>query len=63
MYDESYRLARELKPPQFALSVDPVLQGAILPGLAFRMGTEGLTAKLYKLNTYGTGGFFKAHRE
>lgn len=64
VYDESYRLARELRPPHVALSADPVLVGDILPLIRQQLGIERpLRAVPYKMNTYALGGFFAAHRD
>ncbi|KAL1412279.1 hypothetical protein Q8F55_000023 [Vanrija albida] len=64
VYDESYRLAREHRPPQVAISADPVLVGDILPFVRQHLGIDRpLRAVLYKVNTYSAGGFFGAHRD
>lgn len=64
MYDESYRKATEIRLPDFALSVDPLLVGNVLPQIERAMGDgQHLRAEPYKLNAYGPGGLFKAHRD
>lgn len=64
MYDATYRTAREIKSPAFALSLDPVLAGNVLPAIQAELNDTGmLEARLAKLNVYPTGGFFKAHCE
>jgi hypothetical protein len=62
-YDESYRCARELKPPHFAVSSDPLIQADILGAVQRAMDSTHLVATVSKLNAYPKGGFFKPHRE
>jgi len=62
-YDESYRSAREIKYPHFALSDDVLAAGRVLEDLQRRLVTKPLRASVTKLNAYATGGFFKAHRD
>lgn len=64
VYDESYRKATEIRLPNFALSVDPLLVGNVIAQVEHLMGTDQhLRAEPYKLNAYGPGGLFKAHRD
>ncbi|EJT45504.1 hypothetical protein A1Q1_05950 [Trichosporon asahii var. asahii CBS 2479] len=64
VYDESYRKATEIRLPDFALSADPLLVGNVLRQIEHLMGTtKHLRAEPYKLNAYGPGGLFKAHRD
>ncbi|KAG9044473.1 hypothetical protein FS837_008091 [Tulasnella sp. UAMH 9824] len=48
--DEAYRLARELPSDRFGLNFDPV-------------AAETVEARIYKLNSYATGGHFKSHQD
>ncbi|KAF8587692.1 hypothetical protein K439DRAFT_1614126 [Ramaria rubella] len=67
VYDESYRLARELPQGKFALTTEILSASGILASILSltspRNPSEGLVAHLYKLNAYTTGGFFKPHRD
>ncbi|KAF8578576.1 hypothetical protein K439DRAFT_460761 [Ramaria rubella] len=67
VYDESYRLARELPQGRFALTTEILGESDVLasisPLTSSRAPNEGLVARLYKLNAYATGGFFKPHRD
>jgi hypothetical protein len=63
VHDDTYRSARELVPPAFALSHDVLDAGLVLPDLSRRLACERLVAHPTKLNTYAVGGFFKAHRD
>ncbi|KAK8845327.1 hypothetical protein IAR55_006040 [Kwoniella newhampshirensis] len=64
VYDDAYRQARELKPPHFALTYDLLSASAFLPLLAEKLDYEvRLEARVNKLNAYGPGGFFKAHKD
>lgn len=52
------------QPPDFALSVDLIDAAKVLNSLPTTLGLDDqLTARLHKMNIYGTGGFFKPHRE
>ncbi|KAI0684518.1 hypothetical protein BC835DRAFT_631282 [Cytidiella melzeri] len=66
--DETYRSAGKLDVAHFSTSYDPgqsgiveAIQDVLLKGHK-RTGT-GLTYELYKLNVYGPGQFFKAHKD
>ncbi|KAF8578575.1 hypothetical protein K439DRAFT_1663658 [Ramaria rubella] len=67
VYDESYRLARELPQGGFSLTTEILSESDVLasisPLTSSRAPNEGLVARLYKLNAYATGGFFKPHRD
>ncbi|KAF8578571.1 hypothetical protein K439DRAFT_460544 [Ramaria rubella] len=67
VFDESYRLARELQQDSFALTMDILNESGVLASIAAltspRNPSDGLVAQLYKLNAYASGGFFKAHRD
>ncbi|KAK9794904.1 hypothetical protein WJX73_002418 [Symbiochloris irregularis] len=62
VYDQSYRNALELNPKEFVTSFS-LAEYDILPEIARLTNTDGasLTAKLYKLNLYQPGDFFKSH--
>ncbi|KAK9794919.1 hypothetical protein WJX73_007372 [Symbiochloris irregularis] len=62
VYDQSYRSALELIPMEFTTSFS-LAEYDILPEIARLTNTDGasLTAKLYKLNVYRPGDFFKSH--
>ena len=63
VYDETYRLAREIHPEAFGLNFDPIKpSNGILSGIA-RLIDIPITAELYKINSYGPGGMFKAHQD
>ncbi|KAF7288963.1 Fe2OG dioxygenase domain-containing protein [Mycena indigotica] len=67
--DESYRKAGKLDIADFASSLDLGtlrLVEAISPDLLDGrddVGEKGIRAELYKLNVYGPGSFFKAHKD
>ncbi|KAJ7067513.1 hypothetical protein C8F01DRAFT_668752 [Mycena amicta] len=68
--DESYRKAGKIDVSRFAARLDIAANGildAITPYLVEgRSGDDeemGLTAEMYKLNVYGPGSFFKAHKD
>ncbi|KIO20675.1 hypothetical protein M407DRAFT_81297, partial [Tulasnella calospora MUT 4182] len=66
VHDESYRLARELGSDRFSLNFDPTavnsgVLAAVEPELVYKK--TGVQAKLYKLNSYTTGGHFKKHQD
>ena len=68
VYDESYRLACELLQGSFALTEDILNENnnvlaSIAALIAPRNPEDGIVARLYKLNAYTVGGFFKAHRD
>jgi len=67
VYDESYRLARELPPDTFAFTADFFEQSGILASIAALTSARNpdgrVEARLYKVNAYTTGGFFKSHRD
>ncbi|KAF8521841.1 hypothetical protein JB92DRAFT_2889717 [Gautieria morchelliformis] len=67
VFDESYRLARELQQGTFALSMDILNESGVMASISAltspRTSSSGLVADLYKLNAYGVGGFFKPHRD
>lgn len=77
VYDESYRLARELQSNRFNLNFDPtaISTGTLAAVSAFTSPTAGASlentklpitgveAKLYKFNSYTAGGHFKKHRD
>ncbi|KAG8975013.1 hypothetical protein FRB90_009652, partial [Tulasnella sp. 427] len=74
VYDEAYRLAREIRADKFNFNFDPLATstGVLAAVSAFTAPTAGgasdqpvtgVEAKLYKLNSYTTGGHFKKHRD
>ncbi|KAF8531989.1 hypothetical protein JB92DRAFT_2803107 [Gautieria morchelliformis] len=67
VFDESYRLARELQQDTFALTMDILNESGVMASISAltspRTSNSGLVADLYKLNAYGKGGFFKPHRD
>jgi hypothetical protein len=63
VYDESYRLARDLAPDSFSVKPEALkLIEPIMPVIADVIGRP-VRAGLYKLNSYATGGFFGAHKD
>ncbi|KAF8511950.1 hypothetical protein BU17DRAFT_96722 [Hysterangium stoloniferum] len=69
VFDPSYRLARELKRDQFALTADIIHDSDVLQSIS-RLAAAGtkpedgrLVSRLYKLNAYTKEGFFKIHRD
>ncbi|KAJ8522123.1 hypothetical protein ONZ45_g1279 [Pleurotus djamor] len=62
--DENYRKAGKLDPSDFAFNFDPAATG-ILDKVKSELLTEirPIKAELYKLNLYGPGSFFKAHKD
>ncbi|KAF8531985.1 hypothetical protein JB92DRAFT_3104369 [Gautieria morchelliformis] len=67
VFDETYRLARELQQDTFALTMDILNESGVMASISAltspRTSNSGLVADLYKLNAYGKGGFFKPHRD
>ena len=70
VYDESYRLARELPRSRVALTEDILTENddvlATISALVAPRNKEdgiGIVARMYKLNAYTVGSFFKAHRD
>ncbi|KAJ7123259.1 hypothetical protein C8R43DRAFT_43540 [Mycena crocata] len=67
--DETYRKAGKLELGKFAACLDVVASGildAITPDLLQGQSVDGektIRAKMYKLNVYGPGSFFKAHKD
>ncbi|KAF7359634.1 Fe2OG dioxygenase domain-containing protein [Mycena venus] len=67
--DETYRKAGKIDLTRFASRLDVVSSGlldAISPDLLAGQSVDSdkvLRAELYKLNVYGPGSFFKAHRD
>ncbi|KAJ7815985.1 hypothetical protein B0H14DRAFT_1402052 [Mycena olivaceomarginata] len=67
--DETYRKAGKMDLAKFAARLDVVASGlvdAISPDILQGQTTNGdkvLRAELYKLNVYGPGSFFKAHKD
>ncbi|KAJ7067521.1 hypothetical protein C8F01DRAFT_668869 [Mycena amicta] len=68
--DESYRKAGKIDVSRFAARLDIAANGildAITPYLVEGRSEDdeemGLTAEMYKLNVYGPGSFFKAHKD
>lgn len=62
--DDTYRLAREIKPDGFEIRPDPVERSGILTQIGSRLGLGcNLRAEIAKLNIYNKGGFFKSHCE
>ncbi|EJD46054.1 hypothetical protein AURDEDRAFT_87240 [Auricularia subglabra TFB-10046 SS5] len=65
--DESYRKAGKLDKKDFALNLDIVRSGllqAVHDGLfSWEASPRNIQAELYKLNVYGPGSFFKAHKD
>ncbi|KAJ7142861.1 hypothetical protein C8R44DRAFT_692472 [Mycena epipterygia] len=67
--DESYRKAGKLDLTKFAARLDVVASGlvdAITPDILQGQEADGrkaLRAEMYKLNVYGPGSFFKAHKD
>ncbi|KAH8917791.1 hypothetical protein BT69DRAFT_1186499, partial [Atractiella rhizophila] len=71
VYDDSVGLLREFKTPDFTLNFDPLYEETgVLQALNDFIISPGdgeedrkIYAKLYKANSYPTGGFFKPHRD
>ncbi|KZV77942.1 hypothetical protein EXIGLDRAFT_573745, partial [Exidia glandulosa HHB12029] len=65
--DESYRKAGKLDKTDFALNLDIVgnglLQAVHSALFDWEDNPRGIKAELYKLNVYGPGSFFKAHKD
>ncbi|KAJ7098473.1 hypothetical protein C8R43DRAFT_1100305 [Mycena crocata] len=67
--DETYRKAGKMDLGNYAACLDVVASGivdAISPDLLEGQSVEGdqvLRAEMYKLNVYGPGSFFKAHKD
>lgn len=63
VYDETYRLARELRPNRFGLNFDPLeFTNQVLDTIGILCSMPiGIT--LYKLNSYTTKGFFRPHKD
>ncbi|KAJ6568121.1 hypothetical protein B0H10DRAFT_2109921 [Mycena sp. CBHHK59/15] len=67
--DESYRKAGKMDLDKFAARLDILASGlidAISPDILEGQSAEGekvLKAEMYKLNVYGPGSFFKAHKD
>ncbi|KAH8916433.1 hypothetical protein BT69DRAFT_1270384 [Atractiella rhizophila] len=72
IYDDSVRVAKEFKIPNFALNFDPlhektgILQAIndfLVPPGEDEEDERKIYAELYKINSYSIGGFFKPHRD
>ncbi|KAL1706486.1 hypothetical protein EV121DRAFT_201202 [Schizophyllum commune] len=68
VYDESYRKARKMDASDFAAKFDPEESGlldSIWPDFLSDGGdaNKRVICELYKLNIYGQGSFFKAHKD
>ncbi|KAI5832897.1 hypothetical protein K523DRAFT_370344 [Schizophyllum commune Tattone D] len=68
VYDESYRKARKMDASDFAAKFDPEALGlldSIWPDFLSDGGdtNQRVICELYKLNVYGQGSFFKAHKD
>ncbi|KAF8657101.1 hypothetical protein AX16_002288 [Volvariella volvacea WC 439] len=65
VYDETYRKARQMNTDYFSTKFDPFSTGIIDTVKQQLRGDreETIRAELYKLNVYGRGSFFKAHRD
>ncbi|KAF8521675.1 hypothetical protein JB92DRAFT_2890110 [Gautieria morchelliformis] len=67
VFDDSYRLARELQQGTFALTRDILNDSGVMAIISAltspRTSSSGLVADLYKFNAYAVGGFFKPHRD
>lgn len=65
--DESYRKAGKLDKSDFSINLDVVRSGllqAVHDGLfSWEASPRHIQAELYKLNVYGQGSFFKAHKD
>ncbi|KAL1723050.1 hypothetical protein EV715DRAFT_191307 [Schizophyllum commune] len=68
VYDENYRKARKMDASAFSCKFDPGHLG-LLDLLCTEFLSEGgdarqkIVCELYKLNVYGEGSFFKAHKD
>jgi hypothetical protein len=63
VYDETYRLAREIRPEAFGLNFDPILpSNGILSEISRLIGIP-IRTNLYKINSYGQGGMFRTHQD
>ena len=61
--DETSLLAREMRPEAFGLNFDPLEPAnGILSGIS-RLIDATITAKLYKIHSYGPGSMLKAHQD
>ncbi|EJD46053.1 hypothetical protein AURDEDRAFT_103079, partial [Auricularia subglabra TFB-10046 SS5] len=65
--DESYRKAGKLDNKDFAINIDLARSGllqAVHDALfSWEASPRNIQAELYKLNVYGPGSFFKAHKD
>ncbi|EJD46049.1 hypothetical protein AURDEDRAFT_184405 [Auricularia subglabra TFB-10046 SS5] len=65
--DESYRKAGKLDRNDFSLNLDVVSSGLLRTVkdslFSWEESPRGIKAELYKLNVYGTGSFFKPHKD
>ena len=63
VYDETYRLAREIRPEAFGLNFDPILTSNGILSEISRLTAIPIRAELYKINSYRQGGMFRAHQD
>ena len=63
VYDETYRLAREIRPEAFGLNFDPIGPSNGILSEISRLLDISIRAELYKINSYGQGGMFRAHQD
>ena len=63
VYDETYRLAREIRPEAFGLNFDPIVPSNGILSEISRLIAISIRAELYKINSYGHGGMFHAHQD
>ncbi|KZT39337.1 hypothetical protein SISSUDRAFT_1020371 [Sistotremastrum suecicum HHB10207 ss-3] len=65
--DESYRLARKMDTEDFSINFGfefyEMLNHAVRGLLGVQHDNKNFRAELYKLNVYGPGSFFKAHKD
>ena len=63
VYDEAYLFTREIRPEAFGLNFDPIkFSNNILSSISRLIDTR-IGAELYKIDSYGPGGMFKAHKD
>ena len=63
VYDESYRLAREILPECFQLNFDPMHESNEILSNVATVCRVHVRSELYKVNSYGPGGLFRAHKD
>jgi hypothetical protein len=63
IYDETLRLARDIRPEAFGLNFDPIESSNQILSSISRLTDIPITAKLYKVTSFGTGCKFKLQKD